>query len=112
MASDTYGKKIQGEKCSNVLDELEWIQDNLNVKEVFFEDDTFTLNKRRVLEFCKEYKERSLDITWSCNARADTLDLKTMKEMKKANCRLLIVGYESGSDEILRNIKKVLKWSR
>jgi radical SAM superfamily enzyme YgiQ (UPF0313 family) len=46
-----------------------------------------------------------LDITWACNARA-TLDYETMKEMKKANCRLLIVGYESGSDEILKNIKK------
>ncbi|RLF97823.1 MAG: B12-binding domain-containing radical SAM protein, partial [Thaumarchaeota archaeon] len=100
------GRKYRVRSISNVLDELEWIQDNLDVKEIFFEDDTFTLNKKRVSEFCKEYKERGLDITWSCNARADTLDLETMKEMKKVNCRLLIVGYESGSDEILRNIKK------
>ena len=101
------GRKYRVRSVQNVLDELEWIQDNLSeVKEVFFEDDTFTINKKRVLEFCKEYRERGLDITWSCNARADTLDLETMKEMKKANCRLLIAGYESGSDEILRNIKK------
>ena len=104
----------------NVLDELEWIQDNLpEVKEVFFEDDTFTIKnlslkkkalpkKNRVTEFCKEYRERGLDITWACNARAD-LDYETMKEMKRANCRLLIVGYESGSDEILKNIKKGIK---
>ena len=100
------GRKYRVRSISNVLDELEWIQENLpEVKEVFFEDDTFTINKKRVLEFCKEYRERGLDITWACNARAD-LDYETMKEMKKANCRLLIVGYESGSDEILRNIKK------
>ena len=100
------GRKYRVRSVQNVLDELEWIQGDLNVKEVFFEDDTFTINKKRVLGFCRGYKERGLDIIWSCNARADTLDLETMKEMKKANCRLLIVGYESGSDEILRNIEK------
>jgi radical SAM superfamily enzyme YgiQ (UPF0313 family) len=100
------GRKYRARSVPNVLDELEWIQDNLDVKEVFFEDDTFTIRKRRVLEFCKGYKERGLDITWSCNARADSLDFETMGMIKKANCRLLIVGYESGSDEILRDIKK------
>ena len=101
------GRKYRVRSVQNVLDELEWVQDNLaEVKEVFFEDDTFTINKKRVSEFCGEYKERGLDIAWSCNARADTLDLERMKEMKKANCRLLIVGYESGSEEILKNIKK------
>ena len=100
------GRKYRVRSISNVLDELEWIKDNLDVKEVFFEDDTFTINKARVLEFCREYRKRGLDITWACNARADTLDLDTMKEMKRSNCRLLIVGYESGSDMILKNIKK------
>ncbi|TFH46888.1 MAG: radical SAM protein [ANME-2 cluster archaeon] len=100
------GRTYRVRSIPNVLDELEWIQNNLDIKEIFFEDDTFTISKERVREFCKEYKERGLDITWACNARADTLDLLTMKEMKKSNCRLLIVGYESGSDEILKNIKK------
>ncbi|MCD4844716.1 MAG: radical SAM protein [Methanosarcinales archaeon] len=100
------GKKYRVRSISNVLDELEWIKDNLDVKEVFFEDDTFTINKTRVLEFCREYRKRGLNITWACNARVDTLDPVTMKEMKRSNCRLLVVGYESGSDMILRNIKK------
>ena len=99
------GRKYRVRSLANVLDELEWIQDNLDVKEVFFEDDTFTINKQRVLEFCSHYKERGLDITWACNARVD-LDQETMRAMKKANCRLLIAGYESGSDEILKNVKK------
>lgn len=99
------GRKYRVRSTANVLDELEWIQDNLDVKEVFFEDDTFTINKQRVLEFCRQYKERDLDITWACNARVD-LDQETMGAMKKANCRLLIAGYESGSDEILKNVKK------
>ncbi|MDY7031767.1 MAG: radical SAM protein [Thermodesulfobacteriota bacterium] len=100
------GRKYRVRSILNVVDELEWIEDNLKVKEVFFEDDTFTIDKKRVMEFCKEYRNNGLDVTWSCNARANSLDLETMREMKKANCRLLIVGYESGDDEILRRIKK------
>jgi radical SAM superfamily enzyme YgiQ (UPF0313 family) len=100
------GRKYRVRSVENILDELEWIEENMDVKEVFFEDDTFTINKRRVLEFCKGYRERGLEISWSCNARVDTLDLETMREMKRANCRFLIVGFESADDGILRNIKK------
>lgn len=101
------GRKYRARSINNILDELEWIEENLpEVKEVFFEDDTFTVSKKRVLEFCKEYKKRGLEISWSCNARVDTLDLETMREMKKANCRFLIVGFESADNQILKNIKK------
>lgn len=100
------GRRYRVRSISSVLDELAWIEANLNVKEVFFEDDTFTISKERVLEFCKGYQERGLSVTWSCNARANTLDLETMQAMTKANCRLLIAGYESGVDSILQAIKK------
>ena len=99
------GRKYRVRSTSNLLDELEWIQDNLDVKEVFFEDDTFTISEKRVLEFCRGYKDRGLDVTWACNARV-SLDYETMREMKNAHCRLMIAGYESGSDEILTNVKK------
>lgn len=100
------GRRYRTRSISNVVDELEWIQENLpQVKEVFFEDDTFTIDKKRVMNFTERCKRRNLNILWSCNARAD-LDYETMKKMKEANCRLLIVGYESGSNNVLHNIKK------
>lgn len=99
------GRKYRVRSTSNLLDELEWIQDDLDAKEVFFEDDTFTISEKRVLEFCRAYKDRGLDVTWACNARV-SLDYETMREMKNARCRLMIAGYESGSDEILANVKK------
>jgi anaerobic magnesium-protoporphyrin IX monomethyl ester cyclase len=100
------GRKYRVRNIQNVLDELKWIENNLpEVKEVFFEDDTFTINKKRVLDFCRGYRDRRLDITWSCNARVD-LTREVMSEMKKANCRLLIAGYESGSNDILKKIRK------
>lgn len=100
------GRKYRARSAESIADEFEWIKENLpEVKEIFIEDDTFTINKKLVRALCEELKRRKVDITWSCNARAD-LDYETMKGMKKAGCRLLIVGYESGSDEILKNIKK------
>jgi hopanoid biosynthesis associated radical SAM protein HpnJ len=72
-------------------------------KEIVFDDDTFTIGKSRVLELCQKLKP--LKITWSCNSRVTT-DLDTLKAMKEAGCRLLVVGFESGDATILKNIKK------
>ena len=102
------GRKHRVRSVENVVDEFEYIANELpEVKEIFIEDDTFTIKKRRIREFADEIKRRKLDVTWSCNARAN-LDYDTMKAMKEAGCRLLDVGYESGSNEILKNIKKGL----
>ena len=100
------GRKYRVRSILNVVDEFEFIKKKLpEVKEIFVEDDTFTINKKRIRDICNEIIKRKLDITWSCNARAN-LDYESMKAMKDAGCRLLDVGYESGSDEILKNIKK------
>ena len=73
------------------------------VKEIFFDDDTFNYRKARTLELCAKLKP--LKFTWSCTSRVTT-DYETLKRMKEAGCRLLIVGYESGDPRILKNIKK------
>jgi radical SAM superfamily enzyme YgiQ (UPF0313 family) len=100
------GRNLRVRSSENVVDEFEYITEELpEVKEIFIEDDTFTINKKVVKDVCSELKRRKLGITWSCNARAN-LDYESMKIMKETGCRLLDVGYESGSDEILKNIKK------
>jgi hopanoid biosynthesis associated radical SAM protein HpnJ len=73
------------------------------VKEFFFDDDTFNIQKARTIELCTKLKP--LGLTWSCTSRVTT-DYETLKAMKEAGCRLLIVGYESGDPQILKNIKK------
>lgn len=73
------------------------------VREFFFDDDTFNIQKARTIELCEKLKP--LKLTWSCTSRVTT-DRETLKAMKEAGCRLLIVGYESGDAQILKNIKK------
>ena len=73
------------------------------VKEFFFDDDTFNIQKARTIELCEKLKP--LKMTWSCTSRVTT-DYETLKSMRDAGCRLLIVGYESGDQQILKNIKK------
>jgi radical SAM superfamily enzyme YgiQ (UPF0313 family) len=72
-------------------------------KEIFFDDDTFPWSKDRTIEICEALKP--LKFTWSCNSRV-TASYETLKAMKEAGCRLLVVGFESGDSDILKNIKK------
>jgi radical SAM superfamily enzyme YgiQ (UPF0313 family) len=88
----------------DVAAELAWAKQNLpQVKEFYFDDDTFNIQKARTIELCGKLKP--LGLTWSCNSRVTT-DYDTLKAMKESGCRLLIVGFESGDPQILKNIKK------
>ncbi|PRG86943.1 radical SAM protein, partial [Burkholderia gladioli] len=75
-------------------------------KEIMFDDDTFTDFKPRVEEIARGLGK--LGVTWSCNAKAN-VPYATLKIMKENGLRLLLVGYESGDDQILLNIKKGLR---
>jgi radical SAM superfamily enzyme YgiQ (UPF0313 family) len=100
------GRKYRARSVSNVLDEFQWIQLNMpEIKQVFIEDDTFTIDKKREAEFCISYKERHIKLPWGAQVRVG-LDFFTMAQMKDAGCMMVDVGYESGSDSILKTCKK------
>ncbi|MBN2372461.1 radical SAM protein [bacterium] len=103
------GHKYRYRSIKKVVDELEYIKDQFpQMREVFLEDDTLTVNKDRCLEFSDEILSRGLKITWSTNSRADA-DFETLKAIKKAGCRYLCVGFESAEQSILDNMMKNLK---
>ncbi len=104
------GHKYRKRSVKSIVDEFIYIKENFpQVKEIMIEDDTLTADKKRCREFAQELIDaKATTIPWSANSRAD-VDLETMKIMKKANCRLFCVGFESGDQEILDNIKKSLK---
>ncbi len=91
----------------HVADEVRSIQrDFPQVREIFFDDDTFTDNLPRAEAIARELGK--LGVTWSCNAKAN-VPRATLKVLKDNGLRLLLVGYESGNQQILHNIKKGMR---
>jgi len=103
-----YGTVFRFRSAENVLLELEYLSE-MGYKEIFFRDETFTANRKRVEEICKGILERDLDLTWICNARVGTVNKDILELMKKAGCHYIKFGVESGSQKILDNINKGIK---
>jgi hopanoid biosynthesis associated radical SAM protein HpnJ len=98
------GHRWRLRSADDVASEVRWALEAFpGVREIFFDDDTFNYQKARTIELCRKLKP--LKFTWSCTSRVTT-DYETLKAMKEAGCRLMIVGYESGDPQILKNIKK------
>ena len=98
------GHKYRVRSADNVAGEMAYLKKLFpEVKEYFFDDDTFTANLPRAREIAK--KISPLGLTWSCNSRAN-LDYDNIKLLKDNGLRLFLVGYESGNDEILKTHQK------
>lgn len=103
------GRKVRYRSIENVVEEIAFILKEFpDVKEIMFEDDTLTLNKKRCFAFAEEILKRNLKFKWSANSRTD-VDLETLKILKRAGVRLLCVGIESGDQAILDQMKKKIK---
>ena len=101
------GHKYRVRSPQNVVDEVRWIKENMpEVKEIFFDDDTFTDFRPRAEEIARGLGK--LGVTWSCNAKAN-VPYETLRVMRDNGLRLLLVGYESGNDQILHNSRKGLR---
>ena len=105
-----HGLRYRLRSARNVIDEIEHdiaiCPKVVSTGEFFFEDDTFTVNKPRAMEICDEITRRKLKIRFSVNARVDTADDELFAKMKKAGCRELLVGFESGDQSVLDKMHK------
>ncbi len=100
------GKKVRLRSVSNVLGEIKSCVTDFGITDFFFRGDTFTADKKWILDLCREINRGGLKITWYCNSRVDTIDREMLEAMKKAGCKLITFGIESGSEEMLKHIKK------
>jgi len=103
------GRKFRVRNVEDVVEEIRFVQKSFpNVKSIFIEDDTLTVNKSRLIAFSEALIKSDVRLPFVANSRID-LDLETMKIMKAAGCQQLCVGFESGNQEILNEMKKGTK---
>ncbi|MBF0120503.1 MAG: radical SAM protein [Desulfobacterales bacterium] len=103
-----YGHKQRFRSLENVFNELHHLRDKYKVKEINIDDDTFTTNKNRVIDFCQRLRKENFNIIWTCNGRVDNVDDEMLAEMKASGCKMIRLGIESGSQEVLDKINKGL----
>ncbi len=101
------GHRYRTRSVEHVIEEIAWAKKAFpQVKEFFFDDDTFTDNLPRAEAIARELGK--LGVEWSCNAKAN-VPRESLKVLRDNGLRLLLVGYESGNQQILHNIKKGMR---
>jgi radical SAM superfamily enzyme YgiQ (UPF0313 family) len=116
-----FGHKYRARSAKSVVEEILYLKDTYNISGVLFSDDTFTLKKDWVIEFCELLQQYRVNIKWVCNGRVNTVTPELLHLMKKAGCCSIFYGIESGSQRILDRINKgvtveqaarAIRWSR
>lgn len=97
---------VRFRSVSNVIEEVDYLQANYGSSLIHFADDTFTLNKDRAKEICRQLIDRHMGVEWVCDTRADCLDRELVALMKRAGCVRIKLGVESGCDIILKSMRK------
>ncbi|MDP2924016.1 MAG: radical SAM protein, partial [Candidatus Omnitrophota bacterium] len=101
-----YGKETRTRSIANIIEEIKEVLFRYKIEEIVFWADTFTINRELVIGLCNAILDNRLIFPWSCNSRVDTIDEEMLSLMAKAGCYIISYGIESGSQEILDNIKK------
>ncbi len=110
--STLYGHKFRPRSAENVVDELEEAITRYGVDEVYFDDDSMALDRERMLKICRLIVERGLKFEWISQCRVDSMDEEVLRAMKRAGCRYIRFGVESGSPKMLKVMKKGITTER
>ncbi|MCX7013368.1 MAG: radical SAM protein [Candidatus Sumerlaeota bacterium] len=105
-AGSLSGYRLRLRPAADVVDEVRECVERFGIRDFLFHGDTFTMNKRWLLEVCDGIAERGLTIHWGCNSRVDTMDDERAAAMKRAGCWVVAFGVESGVQELLDKMKK------
>ena len=103
------GTKLKSRSAESVLSELVYLKEKYGIRTVSFFDETFTIDKERVIEICNGIMDEGLQLRWYCNTRVHLVDYNLLRLMKRAGCDGISFGIESGSQKILDRAKKGCK---
>jgi radical SAM superfamily enzyme YgiQ (UPF0313 family) len=101
-----FGRKYRVKAAQKLVGELKSINSTYNIADFSLQHDLFTVNRRKVLEFCEEV--RPCSFSWTCSARIDCVDSELLREMARSGCRAIFFGVETGSSNLQELVKKRL----
>lgn len=93
----------------SVMREITYLKNEHGLKCIFFMDETFTMNRQRTIDLCEALIKDKIDITWYAQTRVDKVDKELLELMKKAGCKSISFGIESGSQKVLDYARKNVK---
>ncbi|MBI5049224.1 MAG: cobalamin B12-binding domain-containing protein [Deltaproteobacteria bacterium] len=105
-ASAVFGKKVRQKSPERVISEIKHVMERYKAREISFWDDTMTINKNWIMEFCDRIISEKIDITWTCYGHVNTVTKEVLLKMKKAGCFNIFYGYEAGDQMLLDLISK------
>jgi radical SAM superfamily enzyme YgiQ (UPF0313 family) len=105
-SKSVFGSKHRSREPWQIVEEVDYLRKVFGIREVAFYDDTFTIDRKRMLELCRMLRERRLGVHWSCETRVNTVDVELLREMKSAGCFSVSFGIESANQKTLDYIKK------
>jgi radical SAM superfamily enzyme YgiQ (UPF0313 family) len=97
---------LRSRDVAQVVEEIRYLRETYGIREIQFYDDTFTVMKRTVMEFCELMQEANLDVSWAAFVRSDCFSEQMAVAMKRAGCHQIMMGVESGDNEVLRLLGK------
>jgi len=107
-----YGRSYRIKSPEKLIDEVDYGVKKFHAKSAYFIDLEFTLKRDFVEDVCNGLIKRNIQFRWTCQTRADTVDLDLLKLMRKAGCKLIHFGVETGSERVMETIDKKISLSR
>tara|TARA_B100000315_G_scaffold33741_1_gene28452 strand:- start:11641 stop:13104 length:1464 start_codon:yes stop_codon:yes gene_type:complete len=107
--TSVFSRQYRAFSAEYIIEMIKVLKTDYGVREILFEDDTFVIFKKRLIQLCETLIKEKIDITWSCNGRANAVKPDILRLMKKAGCWQIAYGIESGDPKILEFSRKRIK---
>lgn len=102
--ANTWGHKVRFRSVQNVISEMKMLISKYRVPYFSFRDASFTVDRKRTLELCRQLVKENLNVSWECITRLDLLDEELVVNMKRAGCTTIRIGIETGNEQLMRQM--------
>ncbi len=101
FCSSIWERRARDRSILNIVAEIEYLIERFKTKNIYFKDDTFTLSRKRIFEFCNTLEQKNIQVDWECLTRIELIDKELIMRMRRAGMVYLKIGIESGSQRLL-----------